>query len=144
MSGYIDSLAGADGYGDYYSGDPTDSTAVGVPSVPSASLPGDQADAQQMQPYTPQPAAQHGAPWWAGIIGYGVVKAIDNQFPGSPTGVWGNTYPGSGAGANGRTYTQNPIGIGGGVNTTRNGGQFNVQVSPMLLVLVLGALVLMK
>lgn len=140
-----------------FTGDPFTSTAVGVPAAPAYyQLPGDQADAQAMDAWNPAPAAQAGAPWWAGIAAYGITRAIDNQFPGSPTGIQGNTYPGSGAGNSGRTYTMRPNGAGGGVGSASTGVRATASVkngnlvaeltaNPMLLaVLLVGALVLLK
>lgn len=129
---------------DDYSGDPNLSTSVGLPPVYTGQqLPGDVADAQAMDPWTPAPAAQQGAPWWAGIAAYGITKAIDNQFPTTPTGTWGNVYPGSAPGYNGRTYTQRPLGAGGGVASAA--GRFTMRGDPMLmLALVAGAFLLLK
>lgn len=107
---------GTDQSGDY-SGDPNAAQAAGMPSNPGAMLYGDMADQQAMGPFNPPVAQAQGAPWWAAIAAYGVTRAIDNQFPGSPTGTMGNTYPGSVAGTNGRTYTMRPSGSGGGVNS---------------------------
>ena len=126
-----------------YSGDSNAGTAVGVPSpiYGGFALPGDVADAQQMQAWNPAPAADQGAPWWAGIMAYGVTRAIDNQFPQSPTGVMGNTYPGSTAGTNGRTYTQRPAGAGGGAvqATVRSPiGGLRLKSDPLLLAVLAG------
>lgn len=63
----------------------------------------DQYEAQKMTPY--QTAAAN-TPWWQGAISYGLVKAIDNTFPGQQQNIQGNTGPGSFAGQNGRTYSQ--------------------------------------
>lgn len=59
-----------------------------------------------MAPFTP--GANQGAPWWQGIIQYGVTRAIDNRY--APVNVAGNVATGSFAGANGRTYYQAPQG----------------------------------
>ena len=126
-----------------YSGDPNMGGAVGVP-VPvnvGGLMAGDVADQQAMGPWTAPQAAQQGAPWWAGIAAYGVSRAIDNQFPTSPTGIAGNTYPGSGAGYGGNTYGQRPSGAGGGpvratVRTPM--GNASMHSSPTLLILMIG------
>ena len=110
MFNEIDPLESGD-----YSGDPYTAGAAGMPSDYGRGMPGDYADEQAMGRWNPPQAAAQGAPWWAGIAAYGVTRAIDNQFPGSPTGVMGNVYPGSVGGWNGRTYTNRPIGAGGGV-----------------------------
>src|SRR6516164_5983455 len=99
---------------DIYSGDPSGATAAGVPAPIDQSqvLPGDVSDAQQMSAWNPPAAQAQGIPWGGAAV-YGITKAIDNQFPGSPTGIYGNVYPGSAGGYNGRTYTLRPIGAGG-------------------------------
>lgn len=132
---------------DLFSGDPGTAGAAGVPSaVTMDQLPGDVSDQQAMGQWNP--AARQGAPWWAGIAAYGISRAIDNQFPNSPTGIMGNTYPGSGMGANGRTFSQRPTGSGGGV--VRAGikspiGQLNFKSDPLLLILlVAGAYLILK
>lgn len=126
-----------------YSGDPYVSQTVGVQSDPSASplLPGDVYDAQQMAPWNPPAAQQQGAPWWAGIAAYGITRAIDNVFPGSPTGMQGNVYPGSAAGYNGRTYTLRPLAAGGTVAQAK----VSIGGNPLLLgALLVGAVLLLK
>lgn len=128
---------------DYYSGSPLTAQAVGLPGMSPGYLPGDIPDAVQMEPFSPAPAQQQGAPWWAGAVMYGVTKAIDNQFPGSPTGIMGNTYPGSGASWDGRTYTFN-TGTGGvrpALHPGQVGGSARVAVrgDPMMLLLIGGA-----
>lgn len=137
--------------GGYYSGDPLKASAAGVPAaVPSANgyyLPGDVSDAVQMEPFKAPPAQQQGAPWWAGLVMYGASKAIDNQFPGSPTGVLGNVYPGSGASWDGRTYTFN-TGTGGvrpALQPGQIGGSARVAVrgDPTMLLLIGGAVLLL-
>lgn len=131
--------------GDDYSGDPNLSTLVGLPPPmdPAAFLPGDIADDQQMSGWNPAPAQQQGQPWWQGVATYGITRAIDNQFPNSPTGIWGNTYPGSAPGYNGRTYTQRPLAAGGGVASAQ--GRFSLTGNPlMMLALVAGAFILLK
>lgn len=133
-----------DFFSDEYSGDDSGATAVGVPSPYSSSdvLPGDYGDDQAMAPYNSPQAAAAGAPWWAGMAAYGITKAIDNQFPNTPTGVMGNTYPGSFPGANGRTYTNRPAYGGGGVSS-----RVAVKASgnPLLLVAVAaGAYLLLR
>lgn len=117
-----------------YSGDPNTAGAAGMPTPFDAyqCLPGDVADAQQMDQWNPPAAAQAGAPWWAGIAAYGVTKAIDNQFPGSPSGIMGNVYPGSIGGYNGRTYTLRPIGTGGGAASAT--AKLSLGGSPILLI----------
>lgn len=130
-----------------YSGDPFSSQAVGIDTNTAFGsvgglLAGDVTDAQAMDRWNPAPAQAAGAPWWAGIATYGIGRAIDNQFPGSPTGIGGNTYPGSGAGSNGRTYNMRPAGAGGGVGGAKVAvrsplGDLNGRMSPGM-VLMLG------
>ncbi len=129
-----------------YSGDPMAAGAVGMPAqfYSGDILAGDMADSAHMERFNP--AADQGVPWWAGLVTYGIGKAIDNQFPGNPTGTMGNVYPGGGAGHNGRTYTQRPINAGGGAVTARVGtpiGALNMQASTWLLLAVV-AFVLLK
>ena len=127
---------------DAYSGDPMLSSTVGItPGYdPSLLLPGDVSDQQQMAAWNPQPAQDQGAPWWAGIAAYGITRAIDNAFPNSPSGIYGNVYPGSLPGYNGRTLTQRPLGAGGGVATAR--GSVQLGGNPIMLLLLVGAAVL--
>ena len=128
-----------------YSGDPQAGSSAGVP-VPVYSgemMPGDIADNQAMAPWNPAPAQQQGVPWWAGIAAYGITKAIDNQFHGSPTGLTGNTYPGGGSNAVGKSYTLRPTGAGG--QAVRAGissplGKMAITANPMMLAAVLAVL----
>lgn len=122
-----------DDSGPDYSGSDLTASAVGMPTDYSAGgiLPGDVSDQQQMGPWSPPAAQAQGVPWWAGTVMYGVTRAIDNAFPGSPTGIMGNTYPGSGASAYGRTYTQRPTGIGGGTAAAR--ASLSLGGNPLLL-----------
>ncbi|MCV2361652.1 hypothetical protein LNV08_22025 [Paucibacter sp. TC2R-5] len=71
----------------------------------------DQFEAAQMQPFTP--GSNQGVPWWQGIIGYGITRAIDNRY--GPTPIQGNVAAGSFAGQNGRSYYQAPNGTRGQV-----------------------------
>lgn len=63
-------------------------------------------EAAKMAPFTPRVQGGDDAPWWQGIVQYGLVKAIDNTLPGRAPGIAGNTQPGSFAGQNGATYSQ--------------------------------------
>ncbi|KQW76590.1 hypothetical protein [Methylibium sp. Root1272] len=94
--------------------------AVGDPYYTS-SMPGDWSDTAKMAPFQP---TQTGAPWWEGVVQYGLVKAIDNKL--APQNITGNGMPGTFAGANGKTYYQAPNAtgqtllsgaLGGGVGT---------------------------
>jgi len=136
---------GDEDLGQYYDGDTAYQTAVGLPPDYSASsvLPGDVSDQQQMGGWNPPAAQAQGVPWWGGIAAYGITRAIDNQFPGSPTGIHGNVYPGSMGGYNGRTYTVRPIGAGGGVARGSVGGTLNFGGNPMMLLVLVGAAVLL-
>lgn len=130
-----------------YSGDPLQASAAGIPAgfYSGDILAGDQADAAHMERWNP--AADQGVPWWAGIATYGISKAIDNAFPGTPTGTRGNTYPGSGAGPGGRSYTQRPTNAGGGTVTARVGtplGALRMQSSTWLLLALAATFVIMK
>lgn len=127
---------------DDYSGDPALATSVGLPPMldPAMFLPGDIYDEQQMGAWNTPAAQAQGMPWWQGLAIYGATKAIDNQFPNSPTGVWGNVYPGSAQGANGRTYSQRPLGVGGGV--AQASGRFTFGGNGMGL-LLMGAVALL-
>lgn len=129
--------------GDLYSGDPTYAAQVGLPAPAGGVLPGDIADQQQMAPFNAPAAQQQGAPWWAGGVMYGLTRAIDNAFPGSPTGIMGNTFPGSIAGANGRTYVLRPLAGGGNVQSAQ--ATVNLGGNPLLLLgLVALAFVVLK
>lgn len=135
-----------DDYGDYagydYSGDPAGATAVGLPPGvdPNYYLPGDIYDAQAMAPWTPPAAQAQDMTWWQGLMAYGITKAIDNQFPNTPTGIYGNTYPGSIAGP-GRTYTLNPLANGGGAASA--GARFSLAGNPLLMLALVGVAVLL-
>ncbi len=68
-------------------------------------MPGDGAEAQRMNPYTPAPVNSNpAAPWWERLVMYGATRAIDNAMPGQVAGIGGNTNPGTFSGQNGRTY----------------------------------------
>lgn len=138
-------LTGDGGYYDLYSGDFLSAPSVGIPPdmTQAPTLPGDVADAQQMEPWKPQAARDNSVPWWAGIAAYGITRAIDNQFPGSPQGTLGNVYPGSFSGYNGRTYTARPSAIGGGAASASL--RFGMGGNPLLMVgLLVGAVLLLK
>ena len=124
-----------------YSGDADMGGAVGVPSQLGAILPGDMGDYQHMGGFNTGPAKSEAAPWWANAAIYGFSRAIDNAFPGSPTGTMGNTYPGSGAGYGGRTYTNRPTGAGGNTVSAKVRspiGNMDLNSNPVLLLALLG------
>ena len=87
--------------------------------------------------FAPRAAGEEDAPWWQGIVKYGLVKAIDNTLPGQPRGIQGNTQPGSFAGQNGQSYNQRgaqnapPTTAGVGTFMTPQPGLFGL--SPLLL-----------
>jgi hypothetical protein len=66
----------------------------------------DLSDAAKMVPFTPRVQGAEAAPWWQGLVSYGITKAIDNTLPGRTPGIAGNTSPGSFAGQNGASYRQ--------------------------------------
>lgn len=80
-------------------------TGIANPS-PDGMLPGDIADAAQMERFNPNPQA----PWWQSLVQYGITRAIDNRF--SQPNVTGNTNPGSFGGANGATYANGNQAVG--------------------------------
>lgn len=115
-----------------YSGDPLQSQSVGI-SPDSSGAPmmaGDVADYQQMNAWNPPAAQAQGMTWWEGIAKYGITRAIDNTFPGSPVGTMGNIYPGSMAGIGGRTVGYAP----GGVNQAA--AAVSVKGNPLMLLLI--------
>ena len=99
--------------------------SLGLPSAPSAPLPGDYTDMAKMQHYTAGPNDQ---PWWQNLVMYGATRAIDNRFGTPATGVQGNTAPGSFQGANN---------AGGGATRPQAGAGAAAQgISPLMLLLI--------
>jgi hypothetical protein len=147
MGDNTDTSGGGDFYAGYdYSGDPALSTSVGLPTPVIGSndaqymLPGDLADNQHMAQWMPPAAQAQGMTWWQAAATMGLNRAIDNVFPGSPTGTMGNVYAGSAAGANGRTYSMRPIAAGGGIMSAK--GTASITGNPLMLLLLVGAVIL--
>lgn len=102
----------------------------------AALLGSDVSEAVKMAPFAPRVQGAESAPWWQGVVQYGLVKAIDNTLPGRAPGIQGNTNPGSFAGQNGATYTQAGPLTQAPAQASRGG--FLGLSTPMLLLLGLG------